>query len=141
MKSMPDSVRELITKERERSDRLEKTLADEVSRRQGTEALTKAESWSSIGIDTAEFAPKLAKLRSLDPDLAAEFEKALDGAQGLVDTSKVFDTIGKSLTGTGDRLETMTREHMAKNAGTDYATAQAAVLGTPEGEAAYAEVA
>lgn len=142
LKAVPPAVRDLIVKERAEREELAKELAGERTRRETEEAISKAASWGNLGIDASEFGPVLRQLRNLDAEVAKAVEDVLDGAQKVTETSDLFRVIGKSSSGTStDKLDALTRAHLEKNADLSYAQAQAAVLETPEGAAAYRDVA
>lgn len=144
LKSVPPAVRDLILKERAERETLATELAKERELRATEEAIAKAAGWSGLGIDATEFGPSLAKLRTLDAELAKSFEDVLDGAHTVVETSNLFKSVGRDAPAEGSaqgKLDALTKEYMAKSTDVDYATAQAAVLESPEGAALYDAVA
>ena len=95
MKSLPQPVREMLEKAASETAMVREELKKERDSRRDEEFVAKASGWSHLTIDAKEVGPSLRKLSDIDPSLASQVEKALEGANAQAESAAIFGEIGR----------------------------------------------
>lgn len=95
MKSLPQPVREMLEKAANETAMVREELKKERDSRRDEEFVAKASGWSHLTIDAKEVGPSLRKLSDIDPSLASQVEKALEGANAQAESAAIFGEIGR----------------------------------------------
>lgn len=95
LETLPPDVAAIVKADRERTERLEKALADERIAKANSEWIAKASTLAVVE-DPATLGTKLRSLAEFDSDLADEVFKALDLANRQVNAGSLFAEFGKS---------------------------------------------
>lgn len=148
LKSLPESVREMLAKQERETEELRKQAAEdraavekERNARLDQEAITKFEgTYKSIALDAATVAPALRQVETISPDLAKALTGALAAADNQLKTAGLFAEVGKSKdegagTSAIDRITAAAAELRKSEAGKDLTEAAAftkAVTADPE---------
>lgn len=103
LKSVPESVRKMISDERaaaaaaiSKAATFEGELLKERSIRADEAAIAKAATWQSLALDANEVGPALRKLADVDADLAKAIETVLEAANAQAESAGIFAEIGKA---------------------------------------------
>ena len=95
MKSLPQPVREMLEKAASETAMVREELKKERDSRRDEEFVAKASGWSHLTIDAKEVGPSLRKLSDIDPSLASQVEKALEGSNAQAESAAIFGEIGR----------------------------------------------
>ena len=128
MKSLPQPVREMLEKAASETAMVREELKKERDSRRDEEFVAKASGWSHLTIDANEVGPSLRKLSDIDPSLASQVEKALEGANAQAESAAIFGEIGRgSRPDDGNAYATVEAMAKAAHANGDYKTTEQAM--------------
>lgn len=95
MKSLPEPVREMLSKAQAEVDSVRAELQKERDDRRDAEFVAKAATWEHLTVNPKEIGPALRQLTDIAPALAAQVEKALEAANAQAESANIFEEIGR----------------------------------------------
>lgn len=97
IKAAPAPVREALEKARKQAEEANEALRKERDLRLDTEAVAKsAERFSNLTVSHEEFGPAMRRLAEISPEISEVIFKALDAANGQVESATIFAEIGSA---------------------------------------------
>lgn len=131
IKSAPAPVREALEKARKQAEEASEALRKERDLRLDAEAIIKSEErYANLSVDHDEFGPALRRLEEVAPEISEIVNKALDAANGQVESATLFAEIGSSVSPTSgnsyQKIEALAKSAVASG---EYATTEQAIAG------------
>jgi len=131
MKSVPAPVREILEKARKDAETAQEELAKERATRLDAEAILKSEErFHNLTVEHDDFGPAMRRLEEIAPEIAEKVFKALDAANGQVESAEIFAEIGSSFSPASgsayQKIESLAKAAVTKG---EFATTEQAIAG------------
>lgn len=129
IKAAPAPVREALEKARKQAEEASEALRKERDLRLDAEAVVKSEErFGNLTVSHDEFGPAMRRLNELAPEIAEVVNKALDAANGQVESATIFAEIGSAPSPTSSsayqKIESIAKAAVAKG---DFPTTEQAI--------------